>query len=90
MKTFKRGNLRVELDREQVFEDNPGAGTPAMVYWKVGGKEFSSTYWCAIETGEMLCTGDLRMLTEAQVKWLDSLDEKIDKFLYGDDSVTEN
>lgn len=30
------GGVRLELDKTQVFPDDPGQGTPAMVYYKDG------------------------------------------------------
>lgn len=36
------------LDRDKVVLDDPGADTPAMVYYKRG----SATYWCACGEGE--------------------------------------
>lgn len=86
-KTFEKGNLTVELDREQVFPDDPGAGTPAMVYWRNGREEYSATYWCAI--GEAELDGDrhgMKQLTDKQVEWLDDLNSEIDDFLYGEDN----
>ena len=71
---FTRGRLKVVLDKSQVFLDDPGQGTPAMVY--LGNH--SGTYYCAVETGLV----DDHELTKEQVAWLDGLDEKIDDYLY--------
>lgn len=41
---------RLVLDSAEVFPDDPGAGTPALVYCPRGR---ASTYFCAIDTGEV-------------------------------------
>lgn len=80
-KTFRRGRLRLELDRDKVYPDDPGAGTPAMVHHDNGA---SATYWCA--TGEGILHGGPgagdHPLTESQLDWLDGLDRKLTSFLY--------
>ncbi len=68
------GGLRVELDRSQVFPDDPGNGTPAMCYL---GRD-SATYWCARDVGEI----DYQQLTDAQCKWLHDIDDEINEFLF--------
>lgn len=45
---------RIELDRREVFPDDPGAGTPAMLY---GPRDSSATFYCALDTEE-IGTGD--------------------------------
>ena len=84
-KVFRRGNLRVELDLDEVYPDDPGAGAPAMVYWtsKFVGKigEYSATYPYAIGEGELESRLETRRLTDKQCEWLDSLGDKIDEFL---------
>lgn len=79
-KTLKFRSLRVELDRSQVFPDDPGNGTPALVF----GPGCSSTYWCAIGEGELLRDkGDgVYVLTESQFNWLESIEQEITDFLY--------
>jgi hypothetical protein len=79
-KTLERGKLRVELDKSEVFLDDPGRGTPAVVYHG----DFSATYWCAVGEGELIdSNGYIKPLTELQIEWLDSINEDIDLFLYG-------
>ncbi len=76
--------LRIELDREEVFPDDPGQGTPAMVYREPDSdsKWASATYNCAINTGELTDQdGGWVPLTERQVEWLDKQGGKIDEFL---------
>ena len=85
-KTFRKGKLRVELDTQEVFPDDPGKGTPAVVFFDSDNRKFSSTatYWCAIGEGE-LCNakGEAKQLTEKQLEWLNNLGGEIDQFLYG-------
>jgi hypothetical protein len=78
-------NLVVELDKSQVFPDDPGAGTPAMVYLDTSKGRHSATYWCAIGEGEVENnhTGEMKQLTEKQLEWLEVLNSEIDNFLFG-------
>jgi hypothetical protein len=65
--------ITLELDETEIFPDNPGNGTPAMVY--VG--ENSATYWCALGTGEV----DMYTLSERQMRWLDAQNDIVAEFL---------
>ena len=83
-KVFRRGNLRVELDRDEVYPDDPGAGCPAYVVWESGKQHFSASYNCAVNEEELSNDrhGDCyKTLTDKQCEWLDSLGDKIDEFL---------
>jgi hypothetical protein len=72
--------LRIELDRDEVFPDDPGNGTPAMVYvTDKQGKQCSGTFWCANDTGEV----DYVELSEAQLTWLRDQEDEVYEFLYG-------
>ncbi len=66
--------LRLVLDTDEVYPDNPGDGTPAMLYL---GKN-SGTYWCALDTGEV----DGRALSSHQYAWVLSNEELVDNFLF--------
>lgn len=46
-----KSGWRLELDRDQIIPDNPGEGTPAMVYSP--NDKGAGTYWCAIDNGEV-------------------------------------
>lgn len=70
--------IRIELDLDQVFPDNPGEGTPAMVHL---GSD-SGTYWCAIETGELSSKGSY--LDDDQCSWLNSKQTDVEEFLFGE------
>jgi hypothetical protein len=77
---LKNGNLTVTLDRAQVFPDDPGEGTPIMVEWT--GKA-GATYNCAVNEGILSGYGNNedKELTDKQLEWLDSLENKIEEFL---------
>ena len=64
------GGLRILLDSAEIYPNDPGNGTPAMVQLF----QFSSTYWCAADTGELDCGTDagFRDLSHAQLRWLQS------------------
>lgn len=65
--------LRLVLDTDEVHPENPGEGTPAMLYL---GK-MSGTYWCALDTGEV----DERELSSLQYAWLTAQEELVEEFL---------
>ena len=73
-KTLQGPNgLRILLNSCEIFPNDPGNGTPAMVQFF----GYSSTYWCAADTGELLGTDrwgndDVRDLTPRQLRWLQS------------------
>jgi hypothetical protein len=76
-------DLHIDLDRSQVFPDDPGAGTPAMVYIKGSrGWRDSGTYWCACDTGVL--SGNDSVLSRAQVQWLAAQADRVESFLYGE------
>lgn len=81
------GRLRVELDTEQVFPDDPGNGTPAMVFLPFG--RGCSTYWCAREVGTV--DGGQRggeiPLTDAQCEWLWSIEDAVEDFIHPKENV---
>ena len=74
-KTLYGPNLiRVELDKSQVFKDDPGSGTPALV---IRGDQIS-TYHFACGEGQM---NDGTPLSERQWEWLFSIEAQINAFL---------
>lgn len=79
------GRLELVLDSSEVFPDDPGNGTPAMVYLrdKKGSIVADATFWCAQSEGE-LCDNHARMvpLHTKQLDWLNSMEPEVDK-LYG-------
>jgi hypothetical protein len=70
---FERGNLKLVLDQQQIFPEDPGLGTPAMVYLKTKDGTVCSTYWCYLGEG----TVDCYELTDAQMAWLNKHEEMV-------------
>lgn len=68
------GGIILSLDTQEIVRDNPGDGTPAMLYLPDGR---SGTYWCALDTGEV----DSQPITPAQQQWVDSLADMVDGWL---------
>lgn len=79
-KTLKFGRLKLVLDKYQVFPDDPGNGTPALIY--IG--ENVGTYWCVQNEGEIYHDKHnyFIKLTEEEINWLWSVEDEVDKFLY--------
>lgn len=75
--TGPRG-IRIELDRSQVFPDDPGQGTPALVHYKGG----VATYWCACDEGEVDNNSRYIKLPQDVLDWLHEQDDEITNFLY--------
>jgi hypothetical protein len=71
---------RLVLDPAQVFSDDPGAGTPAMIYYRGG----AATFWCAQGEGRVDAdrAGFIRLPKQVR-DWLDSQDvqEAVDRLL---------
>lgn len=67
-------NLKIVLDKGQIFPDDPGMGTPAMVY---RGKD-TATFWCASDTGEV----DMIPIPENEWDWLVSQYDTVNEYLY--------
>lgn len=69
------GGLTLTLDKAEVYEDDPGQGTPALLTL---GRE-AGTLWCAADTG---CCGEAD-LTDAQREWVGAQVDAANEFLYG-------
>lgn len=82
-RSFKRGNIIVELDRNQVIPDNPGDGCPAIVSYtdSRGRIQDSGSYNCVMNEGEFM---DGRRLSPSELNWLAGLENEIEDFLYGE------
>lgn len=76
--TLERGSLRIVLDADAIVPGNPGEDTPALVYKTVAGRELTSTWWCAIGTGEIDAE---YQLTESELSWLNRHDAAIGDWL---------
>ena len=96
-KTIRFGpNWTLVLDSSEVFPDDPGAGTPAMVY---GPKRYQATYWFALNEGLLWWNGsggnhgdsegDL-LIPVVVLKWLDSMLPEVEKvWLVGEKEYRE-
>jgi hypothetical protein len=77
-KTLHRYGLTLELDTDEICEDDPGAGTPAMVYTKdERGRTVAATYYTAVAMGEV----EHVQLRDQQVSWLESQEGVVERFL---------
>jgi len=74
-KTYTNGPYRLVLDSTQIYPNDPGAGTPAMLY---GPDHQTATFWCALSTGEC---GDGWEIPRNVMNWLDRLTPTVEKFL---------
>ncbi len=75
--------LRIELDKDEINPNDPGQGTPAMVYKKTAKGEASGTYWRVQGEGEMDGhDGGTVTLTERQMEWINGQEEAVQNFLY--------
>lgn len=78
--TLKFKGWRIELDTAQVFPNDPGNGTPAMVYSPKGE---SATFNRAIDAGTV---GDYDTPIPDNVwNWIDESTDEINAFLWPDD-----
>lgn len=79
---LEKDGWRIELDRDQVYPDDPGQGTPAMLY---GPGDKSATYFCACDTGEIGNSDGLYYDIPARImRWLEAQEEQVDQFLYSE------
>lgn len=69
------GGIRLVLDANEIYPDDPGNGTPAMVYCN----QYPGTYWCALDTGAI--GGGEYVLTDAQYRWLDHHFDLVSEFV---------
>ena len=74
---FRKYGLLVVLDRNQINKDDPGAGTPAMVYFN-DENGICGSLDCAIGEQEIGC-GEY-VLSYSQLKWLDEIRDIADDF----------
>ena len=65
--------LRVEFDSSEIFPEDPGQGTPVLVYL---GRETAS-FCCALNEGEV---GGYVRLSPEQIEFLASLEELVWNF----------
>lgn len=73
--TYIYGAFRLELDSKEIVPDDPGAGTPALLW---GPNKQTATFWCALDSGEL---GDGSEIPESVMKWLDRMVPTVENFL---------
>lgn len=71
------GGITLTLDVRQVFPDDPGNGTPAMVETKHG----TASYDCAMGEGEVTGgrNGYAHPISNTQMKWLEKQQKYVDE-----------
>lgn len=72
------GGLTLVLDSAEIFPDDPGQGTPAMVHTPEGG---DGTFWAALGEGELICGPEPVQLTLSQSNWLEQQEDTVAAFL---------
>lgn len=83
---YRNAALRLELDAREIFPDDPGLGTPAMVYVGVREMQWGGTYHCALGEGELIWIGAgtvhaTREISDRESRWLESNGELVDDFI---------
>lgn len=78
--TFKHAGRTwtLKCDTSEVFPDDPGNGTPLMVYAPNGE---TGTLYCT--PGEGVISGDEQEVPEPVMRWLDSIQSEAEDFVYG-------
>lgn len=76
--------IKLVLDKTEIVPHDPGAGTPAMVYFD----NYSATFNCATDTGELTYDGrrwsvdaETYFLTNQQLAWLRNREDDVWTFL---------
>ena len=74
------------LDPAEIYPDDPGNGTPVMVYFDSTGAHYASaTYGCAIGEGELMRSDcGTGALPPKVYEWLEELHEYVEQFLAED------
>ena len=75
--TYEKGNVKLVLQQDECFPDEPGQGTPAMVYLRIHGEVVSSTYWCCMDEGDI----EGYTLSESIMEWLETRRKQVDRYL---------
>ncbi len=80
-KTFSYAGWRLVLDPAQIIPDDPGAGTPAMVYGPEGEE---GTFLAVLENDEIARGDDWVAIPEDVGTWLALRRDDVDAFLVSD------
>jgi len=67
------GGIKIELDADEIFPNDPGQGTPILVNLYEG----TASYNCAVSENEV----DGIELEQIQIEWLNKLEYQIDTWL---------
>jgi len=70
--------VTLTLDKSQVFPDDPGSATPALVQYR----GCTATYWAACDTAEVGDGRNIYGLSPEQMKWLWDQEDDMMKFLF--------
>jgi len=85
MKETLRGpdGLIIELDSDQIFPDDPGQGTPALVVQRKNGRDYmTGTFRCVSDQGTLEGDrGEFLVLNKAKCAWLLAQEEVVDEFI---------
>lgn len=83
IKTMYGQGLTLTLNSNEIFPDDPGLGTPAVV--STPNRRFDATFNCALGEGELTdYNGGVKPLSASQINWLENQIEIVDSFLQGD------
>lgn len=68
----------VVLDHTEAYPDDPGQGTPAMVY---GPHHASATFDCATDTGELMGNTANVAFPRDVARWLEGITEYVEAYV---------
>jgi len=76
----------IDLDPSEIYPDDPGNGTPAMLHFDPKGPEAkvgraSGTFSCAVCEGEIFDGDCVRSIPAPVRSWLESAEEQVDDWL---------
>ena len=84
--TLINGAYHLVLDASQIIPDDPGAGTPAMVY---GPRGTSATYWCAVNEGVVSSSREDIEIPARVLRWLASKEEMVGEWIDANEPETK-
>jgi hypothetical protein len=76
-KILKFSGWSIAMDTAEVIPNDPGAGTPVMVY---GPNRAAGTYGCVCDTGEASCGPTVEQVPPHVLNWLEARGPEIDAF----------
>ena len=74
---FEKGNVKLVLQQDDCYPDEPGLGTPAVVYLSTHGGVVSATYWCCMDYGDIWGY----TLSDSIMEWLETKRNKVERYL---------